>query len=218
MEAWCVPPMTYGEKPEARPASNPKAAAFQATFIRGGLVFMMHHHHYANDVMGWAGEMHQLAENCAAIWRDREDPAFPSWDSACLDLTRIMKPEVPEEHRVDGPESPERHADHKVGQWLLFHLSKTKMAELKQQASPTDGSYWISSYDAYMAKIWRVTSKQRARLFKPNATDKLVWGEAVDMRRRFTDPAVPQRLQGNVVYVALSTQSTVMPMTVDEVV
>lgn len=87
MDTWCVSPTTYGEKPEAQPASNPKASAFKASFIQGGLVFMMHHHHWANDVMGWAGELHQLAENCAAIWKPRETPALPSWDPACLDLS-----------------------------------------------------------------------------------------------------------------------------------
>src|SRR5688572_27175874 len=159
METWCVPPMTYGEKPEAQPVNRPKASAFQATFIEGGLVFMMHHHHYANDIMGWAGEMHQLAENCAAIWRNEE---LPSWDPACLDLSRITKPEVPEDQQVDGPIAPERHPDHKAGQWLLFHLPRSKTAELKKLASPTDGGYFISSYDAYTAYIWRILSKHRA--------------------------------------------------------
>lgn len=55
---YSVSPMTYGEKPEASLDNHPKVAAFQANFIRGGLVFMMHHHHTANDVMGWAGELH----------------------------------------------------------------------------------------------------------------------------------------------------------------
>ncbi|KAJ5779432.1 Transferase [Penicillium paradoxum] len=66
LNRWSVPPMTYGEKPEAHPDSSPVIAAYKANFIRGGLVFIMHHHHYSNDVMGWAGLVHQLAENCYA--------------------------------------------------------------------------------------------------------------------------------------------------------
>jgi hypothetical protein len=225
METWCVAPMTYGEKPEARPMNRPKASAFQATFIQGGLVFMMHHHHFGNDVMGWAGEMHQLAENCAAIWKNESQPSLPSWDPACLDLSRITKPEVPEDQRVDGPAFPERHPDHKLGQWLLFHLPKSKTAELKKLAAPTDDSYFISSYDAYMAHIWRLLSKHRAALFNSDPKEPVFWGEAVDMRRRFHDPPMLKRTQGNVVYVAMSTQTDLMstqtdltPLTVEEVV
>lgn len=48
-----VSPMTYAEKSAASLNTLPKAAAFQATFIRGGLVFMMHHHH--GGMMGWDG-------------------------------------------------------------------------------------------------------------------------------------------------------------------
>lgn len=219
MDTWCVQPMVYGEKPEAQPASNPKASAFKASFISGGLIFMMHHHHYANDIMGWAGEMHQLAENCAAIWRSSEDnPAsLPAWDPACLDLSRVTVADPPEEQRVDGPVPPLRHPDHRTGQWLLFHLPKSKTEELKQLASPGDGN-WISSYDAYMALIWRVLSKHRARLFKPDLKQNILWGEAVDMRRRFHDPPVPARIQGNVVWVALSAQSPVPQLTAEEVI
>ena len=218
METWCVPPMTYGEKPEAQPANNPTASAFKASFIKGGLVFMMHHHHYANDIMGWAGEMHQLAENCAAIWNSPSSPALPSWDPACLDLSRVTKPDLPKDQQVDGPVPPLRHPDHKLGQWLLFHLPKSKTEELKKLATPEDGSYWVSSYDAYMAYIWRMLSKHRTKLFKPDLSKPLLWGHAVDMRRRFHDPAVPPRLQGNVLWVAMSHQSTVLQLTGDEIV
>ncbi|KAL4737601.1 hypothetical protein BDV11DRAFT_206611 [Aspergillus similis] len=204
IKTWTVPPMTYGEKPEAQPASHPKASAFKASFIRGGLVFMMHHHHYCNDIMGWAGELHQLADNCAALWKSPDAPALPPWDCSCLDRSRVTKPDPPEDQRVDGPVSPLPHPDHKVGQWLLFHLPKSKAAELKKIASPEDGSYWISSYDAYMAYIWRALSKHRAKLFNPDPKLNLLWGEA--------------RIQGNVVFVALSTQNPTPQLTVEEVI
>lgn len=220
LDTWCVPPMTYGEKLEAQPVSSPKASAFKATFIPGGLVFMMHHHHYANDVMGWAGELRQLAENCAAIWNssDSSPPPPAPWDPACLDNSRLTRPELPESQRVDGPISPLRHSDHHPAQLILFHLPKSKAAELKQIASPEDGSYWISSYDAFSAYIWRMLSKHRARLFKPDPGEKLIWGEAVDMRRRLHDPPVPERVQRNVAFAALSIQSPMPQLTVQEVI
>jgi hypothetical protein len=227
LDTWCVTPMTYGEKPEAEPPNKPKVAAFKATFIRGGLVFMMHHHHYANDVMGWAGELHQLADNCAALWRasagkpDISEVAganLPPWDPGCLDLSRLTKPDPPENQRINGPTPPLRHPDHRVGQWLLFHLPKNKAAELKKLASPVDGSYWISSYDAFTAYIWRILSKHRAKLFDPDPEQQLFWGEAVDMRRRFHDPPVPRRIQGNVVGLGMSTQTPVPKRTAKEVI
>jgi hypothetical protein len=63
-----------------------------------------------------------------------------------------------------------------TGQFLLFHLPKSRAAELKKMATPEDGSYWISSYDAYATYIWRMLSKHRAKLFKPDMTGNLVWG------------------------------------------
>jgi len=121
---YSVSPMTYGEKPETSLDAHPKVAAFQANFIRGGLVFMMHHHHAANDVMGWAGELHQLAENCAAIWNKT---AFPPWDPTCLDVSLFTKEEYPADQQVDGPTPPQKHPDHRKSQWLLFHLPKSKV-------------------------------------------------------------------------------------------
>ncbi|KAK4188566.1 hypothetical protein QBC35DRAFT_495826 [Podospora australis] len=214
MSTWCVAPMTYGEKPEAHPSSQPKASAFKLSFITGGAVFMMHHHHYANDVMGWAGELHQLAENCAAVWNDT---SLPSWDKSCLGLSRLTV-EVPPEQQVDGPVSPAKHPDHKRASWLLFHLPKSKTAELKALAYPDEG--YISSYDAYTALLWGVLTKHRLKLFPDaNPSSTLLWGEAVDMRRRLKySPPIPARIQGNVVHVALSAQSVVPPLTVQDVV
>lgn len=120
-----VSPMTYGEKSAAFLGTQPKAAAFQATFIRGGLVFMTHHHHMGNDVMGWAGEFHQIAENCAAIWNKT---AFPPWDPACLDVSPFTKKDYPADQQVEGPPPPQKHSGHKKAQWLLFHLPKSKVS------------------------------------------------------------------------------------------
>ncbi|RYP72279.1 hypothetical protein DL770_007981 [Monosporascus sp. CRB-9-2] len=216
LDTWCVAPMTYGEKPEAQPANHPKVSAFKASFIRGGMVFMMHHHHYANDVNGWAAEMYQLAENCAAVWKSPDNPAYPPWDPACLDYSPISKPDP--ERLVEGPAPPLKHPHHKISQWLLFHLPKSKAAELKEMASPDEGSYWISSYDAYTAYIWRMLSKHRATLFKPDLKGNLLWGEAVNMRTRVHNPPLPERIQGNVVYVPLSMNNPTPQLTTGEVI
>ncbi|RDW84064.1 uncharacterized protein DSM5745_04390 [Aspergillus mulundensis] len=202
LNLWSVPPMTYGEKPEAHIDARPVVAAYKANFVRGGLVFVMHHHHYANDVMGWAGLTHQLAENCYAI---QNKTPFPHWDTANLDLTRLTKPDPPEEEQIDGPPQPQRHPAQLDGISLLFHLRQSKAAELKRLATPKDGS-WISTYDAFSAFIWRTLTRLRAPVFNPDPEKPgaLLWGEAVDMRRRMRDPPVPPRMQGNVVSAALS--------------
>lgn len=211
---WSVSPMTYGEKPEAHPDNSPVVAAFKANLIRGGLVFIMHHHHYANDVMGWAGFTHQLAENCYAIIHKT---TFPSWDPACLDLSRLTKKEVPEKEMVDGPKPQQRHPDHKAGVSLLFHLPKSKAAELKRLAMPTDGS-WISTYDAFSAFIWRTVTRLRAPVFHSDMSSHLMWAEAIDMRRRLHDPRCPERIQENVMFAAISSMAPVVQPTVAEVI
>ncbi|KAF7536761.1 hypothetical protein G7054_g4301 [Neopestalotiopsis clavispora] len=216
LDIWSVAPMTYGEKPEAEPRNKPKVSAFKISFVRGGMVFMMQNHHYANDVNGWSGSMYQLADNCAAIWKSPGIPDFPPWDPACLDYSAVTKP--PPETLVDGPISPATHPDHVPGQSLVFHLPKIKAAELKRLASSTEGNDWISTYDAYTAFIWRVLSKHRAKLFKPDLSKSLIWGEAVNMRTRLHDPAVAKRIQGNILYVPLSMTLPVPQLTAAEVI
>ncbi|KAG8667760.1 hypothetical protein FPOAC2_12950 [Fusarium poae] len=214
LEQWSVPPMTYGEKPEAHPDNSPVVSAFKANFIRGGLVFHIHHHHYANDVMGWAGFVHQLAENCYAAVNNTE---YPTWDPLNLDLSRLIKQEPPEDEKVDGPPPSERHPGHQGGVSLLFHLPKSKAAELKANAMPADGS-WISTYDAFSAFIWRNLTRIRAPVFNPDPSSTLYWCEAVDMRRRMHSPKVPPRIQHNVVFAVTSPTAPVTQPTVAQII
>ncbi|KAL4778832.1 transferase [Aspergillus varians] len=214
LNIWSVPPMTYGEKPEANPDNSPVVAAYKANFVRGGLVFIMHHHHYSNDIMGWAGLTHQLAENCYAI---KNKTPFPDWDPSNLDRSRITKPDPAEDVKVDSPPAPQRHPEQMTGISLLFHLPKSKAAELKSLATPQDGS-WISTYDAFSAFIYRNLTRVRAPVFKPDMSTSIFWMEAVDMRRRFHSPKVPPRLQGNIMSVAMGITAPVTQPTVSDVI
>ncbi|KAK7714069.1 hypothetical protein SLS64_004166 [Diaporthe eres] len=211
LKLWSVDPMTYGEKPEAHPDNRPVASAFKANFIRGGLVLHIHHHHYSNDVMGWAGFVHQLAENCHAV---ANKSSFPQWDQKNLDLSWFCKPDPPEASKVDGPPPQSRHPAHTTGQSLLFHLPKSKGAELKKLATPEDGT-WISTYDAFSAFMWRTLSRVRAPVFNTDLSSKLFWAEAIDMRRRME---VPARIQHNVMFAALSPTAPVEQPTAGEVI
>lgn len=213
-KTWIVPSMKWGKTPEADPNSHPVAAAFKADFVRGGLVFVMHSLHYANDALGWAGCARQLAENCYA---HANKAPFPPWDSACLDVSRVAKPEPPEDQKVDGPPEAWRHSDHSESVSLLFHLPKSKAAALKELLKPSDGS-WISTYDAFSALLWRTITRLRAPVFKPDPSSSLFWLEGVDMRRRFRNPTVPERMQRNVVAGISTALASVPQPTVAQVI
>ncbi|KUI65748.1 Shikimate O-hydroxycinnamoyltransferase [Cytospora mali] len=88
LKLWSVDPMTYGENPEAHPDNRPVASAFKAKFIRGGMVLHIHHHHYSNDVMGWADFTHQLSENCHAF---ANNTIYPPWGSKNLGLSKAAE-------------------------------------------------------------------------------------------------------------------------------
>ncbi|KAF9884967.1 hypothetical protein FE257_000877 [Aspergillus nanangensis] len=213
---WSIEPMTYGEKPEAHPDASPAVSAFLANFVDGGLVLITHMHHYANDVMGWSGFIHQLAENCHAI--EHHTP-FPLWDPACNDVSVVSKPDPPQEQRVEGPPAPARHPDQRPGQCLLFHLPKSKAAELKKLATPPDaGETWISTYDAFAAFIWRTATRLRQPTFQTPLDSPIFWCEAVDMRRRMLSPPVHPRIQHNVLWAALSDQAPFAQLTHAEVI
>lgn len=212
-KTWVIPGMEYGDKTECLPENNPKAAAFKANFIRGGMVFMMHSHHYANDIMGWAGMLHQLAENCNAIYNKTD---FPPWNPTCLDRSIFRKLDVPVDQQMDWPDSPGRDPGHKDCDALLFHLPKSRLAELKKLASPEDGSYWISSYDGLVAFMLRHWSRLRAPLFKPDLSQPLLFAKGVNMRPRI--PGIPLRTQGNALYALLSTVTPVAQLTAGEII
>ncbi|KAK1998374.1 acyltransferase [Colletotrichum falcatum] len=212
---WAVEPMTYGYTPEAALEQNPVTSAFKANFVRGGLVLSTHSHHAAADVMGWAGFVHQLAENCCAL---ATGAAYPAWDPACLGISRLLKPEPPEELKVEGPPPSDMDPGH-LGccSSYLFHLPKSKAARLKELARPEDGT-WVSTYDAFSAFIWRHLTRLRAPAYNPAPDSKLLYAETVDMRRRMHSPKPPARIQQNFAFVALSRMAPVVQPTVSELI
>ncbi|EOO00907.1 putative acyl transferase protein [Phaeoacremonium minimum UCRPA7] len=200
---WSVPPMTHGIKPEAHIDNSPAVSSFKANFIRGGLVFNIHVHHCSNDVMGWAAFTHQLAENCRAIHEAKT--SFSAWDPACLDRSRLLRKDVPEEAKVDGPAPGRPHPDLMPIEQLLFHLPKSKAARLKALATPSDGTSWISTFDAFSAFIWRTLLRLRMENFKADPSTTVLWMAPVDMRKRLHDPPCPPRTQGNVFSLVRAT-------------
>lgn len=207
LRLWSIPEMVWGEgNPAADAEKSPTTAAFQLNLAHGGLVFSMHSHHYASDVMGWSNFTRQLAENCYAVTHKTE---FPPWDPACIDASRFTR-HVPKASLVDGPPVAQRHPGHLAAQQAcLFHLPASKTARLKQLATPSDPGQWISTYDAMAAYLWRQLSKLRAPLHKPDPFEHGYFGEAVNMRSRLHDP-VP-RMMRNVICGAFGDSAPVKP-------
>ena len=203
LSAWSLEGMPYGENlPESNPYNSPITSGFQLNLIRGGAVLSSHIHHWAADLMGWSNFTRQLADNCRAIHVSRQTQSpieWPSWDPACIDVTRFCK-SVPKESLVDGPPVAPRHPDNPdEQQTLLFHLPASKAAKLKQLANPADGSSWVSTYDAMCAFVWRCLTRARVPYYKPaSLEERAPWfGESVAMRQRFHNPDPPQRMIRN---------------------
>ena len=149
---------------EASPNTSPAVAGFQLTFIPGGMILTVNIHHFAMDVTGTSGLVHQLAAHCYSL---EHGTSPPTWDASLIDRCRFIPPPIPEGAMVDPQLSPPRHPDWLSCAWLLFHIPPSKVAELKSLAMPTDGS-WVSTYDAVSAFLWRVLSKNRAHIYKPD--------------------------------------------------
>ncbi|KAK9416077.1 hypothetical protein SUNI508_09850 [Seiridium unicorne] len=192
--------MTYGAACDIN--DSPIVSGFQLNFIPGGMILCVHHHHYMFDVKGTESFVRQLAANCNSVMNDS---APPSWDDEFMNRSRFTTPMVPFEERVDPPPIPQRHPDHLPCLQLISHLSKSKAAELKCLASPTDGS-WISTYDAMVALWWRISIQTRVAFYpKTDTSGPALFNEAIDMRKR-VDPKLPEKFQGNALNISKSMQ------------
>ncbi|EFX03332.1 transferase [Grosmannia clavigera kw1407] len=162
------------------PGSPQPTMAFQLTFIRGGAIFGLSSHHWFMDALGCGSFINQLAANCAAVAYKTVPPAF---DENLMDRSRFIGPSLPENDLVDVSPPPALHTKRLPYAYLLFRLPHSKAAELKMLATPTDGSR-ISTYDAVVAYLWRINSKNRASIYKPTLWSKAIFGEPVNMRNK----------------------------------
>ncbi|RFU29700.1 hypothetical protein B7463_g6646, partial [Scytalidium lignicola] len=219
IDVLCNAPMTCGSKPEAHPDNRPAISSFKANFVPGGLILIIHGHHYSNGITGFNFLVEQLAGNCYAIAHATE---FPSFDMRCLDRSVLSflehdRPSNSKESQVDAPPRPGANMQHRQSQSLMFHLRKSRAAELKKAASSSDGS-WISTYDAVCAMIWRILSRIREPLYKPGLDYRLLWATGVSIHKLFTNPPLPAGFQGNSQVDIKSTMSTIPQLTLAEVI
>ncbi|KAI2616721.1 transferase family-domain-containing protein [Hypoxylon sp. NC1633] len=195
---------------ERHPSTSPEVSGFQLTFVRGGCILAVHRHHLVCDVSGLTSLVRQIAGNCRAVFANAE---LPDWDDAWMDRSRFITPTVADVDQVQPPEAPQRHPDWLPCSWLLFHINQANVAELKQLATPDDGT-WISTYDAIVAFLWRIITKNRADIYKPDLSAPAIFMVSVNMRNRL-NPPVHERYQGNLVCGGLSFRQGNVPTLAD---
>ncbi|KAM0193142.1 hypothetical protein ACHAPI_007872 [Fusarium lateritium] len=211
-------PMTCGSKPEAHPDNSPIVASAKANFIPGGLLLTLSTHHWTNGLNGFASFVKQLSENCYAITNGTE---FPSFDPKCMDRSLFgpfgsdSLPSLGKQ--VDAPPRQKRNLQHKHSQFLLFHLPKSRAQELKRVATPSDGT-WITTFNAICALLWRVSSRLREPVYKPVLSYKPLWAGGVSVGRLFTNPPMPERIQGNLQMDITSEMTDVPQLTLAEII
>ncbi|KAI0968597.1 transferase family-domain-containing protein [Xylaria arbuscula] len=195
---------------ERHPRTCPDVCAFQLTFVRGGCILAVHRHHLVCDVAGLTSFVRQIAGNCRAVFAGAE---LPDWDETWMDRSRFITPPVPLADQVQPPDAPKRHPGWLPCSWLLFHIDQAKVAELKKLATPDDGT-WISTYDAIVAFLWRIITKNRAAIYEPDLSGPAVFLVSVNMRQRL-NPPIHERYQGNLVCGGLSFRQENPPSLAD---
>lgn len=223
----------FGRTEEAKPVNRPVLASYKATFIPGGLVLAIQSHHFTNGIFGWQAYVTLLSESCYAIANKTK---LPYLDRRCLDRTpygsflgfdRQPSPfpagQSPSKDEILGsalapqPQiSP--HLKSLPLQSLIFHLPKSKGAELKKHASPTDGSSRISTYNATCALMWRVFCKIREPVYKPGLDFIPLFGTGVSLAKHYRDVGIPDQLQGSLQFDITSAGSPLPQFTLAEVI
>jgi hypothetical protein len=211
--------MTCGSKPEAYPDNRPVISSFKANFIPGGLILIIHGHHYADGITGFNSLAELLAGNCHSIAHATE---FPSFDMRCLDRSSFSfleneRPSNSKNALVNAPPQTGANMQLRQSQSLIFHLRKSSAAKLKSAATSSDGS-WISTYDAVCAMLWRVLSRIREPLYKPGLDYKPLWATGVSIHKLFTNPPLPAGYQGNSQVDIKSNTSTIPQFTLAEII
>ncbi|GAD98959.1 hypothetical protein NECHADRAFT_46286 [Paecilomyces variotii No. 5] len=195
------------------PDSNPLLLGVQANLISGGLVLVIHYHHWALDFTGFASFVRQWSDNSHAL---ASGTPAPKLDPACLDRSLLNRHSKLAQHeRVDAQPIPPAHRGYLAGSLLLFHLTRSKAEKLKNLATSEAGPR-ISTYDAFIALWWRLLSKHRAQTYQADIRRPAVLFEVINIRNRVTPP-LPERYMGNAVLLA-SSESQTDKLTVKEVI
>ncbi|KAH7025078.1 uncharacterized protein B0I36DRAFT_295863 [Microdochium trichocladiopsis] len=192
-------PMIVANIPEAHPDNSPPMVSLKINYIRGGLIITLATHHYWNSLSGMLSFNELLSANCR---HEAYGTPLPTFDPVALDRTTIDRyalEQLPAPSEADmitaPPRSPGRNAAFRPSCSAMFHLPKSRGAQLKALATPEEG--WISTYDAVCGLLWRVLSRLREPVYSPGWDSLPVWAQSVSFHRIFKNPPLPAQLQGN---------------------
>ena len=193
----------------ARPKTNTDVAPVfivQANFIRGGLILCFSAMHTALD----GNSLGELIRMFATICRGEEispsdisagnldrNAAFPSLYPGEKALTH-------ENLRHDPIKiQPAPAPVHPQPIWTSFHLSRSSLTKIKDEASQNlPPATWISTDDALAALTWRAVTQ--ARSSRLDLTSNSTFVRAINARRHCSPP-LPASFIGNVVICANTT-------------
>ncbi|KAK2767172.1 trichothecene 3-o-acetyltransferase [Colletotrichum kahawae] len=117
-------------------------------------------------------------------------PDMKQWAKLDQKLKKFVK------HLDTAPQPPPPDFEMPATSEVLFHFPKSKIAQLKAAAFPTDSATWVSSYDSIMALCWRCISRARQLSLTKGSTTALMY--AVNGRDRL-NPQLAKYYVGNVV-------------------
>ena len=199
---------------------GPVVAAFQATFIEGGVIMGSAISHQVSDGLGvdafcatWSAYSKEATTGEPA----NLDPNIPPQN-----LFTAARPSSEEWEKLRGkypslkyntepPPPPPADFVPPVVTTRVFHFPKSKLAQLKAECSvglPKDGVEFVSSYDAVAALWWRAMLRARRSYVHYNDEAKTSAVHAVNLRKRVEEP-VSRRFIGSSVALPYSDTLTV---------
>ncbi|KAK8118178.1 uncharacterized protein PG998_006459 [Apiospora kogelbergensis] len=198
---------------------GPVVAAFQATFIKGGVIIATSVSHQVCDGLGWdafstawaayakaaaTGEPAVLDRHIPPhdYFTARTKPAPAEWEALRGRYPTLQYRTTP------APPPPADFAMPEV-KTRVFHFPRRRLAALKAECSRgLPAGAFVSSYDAVAALWWRAILRSKRPLlgFADGEPTKCV--HAVNLRKR-ADPPVPARFIGTAVALPWSAALTV---------
>lgn len=183
-------------------------STFQITFIDGGLILAAAIHHNCSDGPGCNGFLTTWAENSAAA--SRGEPFKPiDVANTARDQLSAPKPSAERWQELDGkfpilknlrapPPAPPADFMMPNLKIRMWHVPRSRAAELKALCAQADEEKWVSTYDCIMALFWKTITRAKLPLLKPAMSKEVILVHAVNTRNML-EPPLPDRFLGNAV-------------------
>ncbi|ROW10597.1 hypothetical protein VMCG_02063 [Cytospora schulzeri] len=198
---------------------GPVVAAFQATFIRGGVIIGSAISHQVSDGLGcdafmstWAAYS-KAATTGSPVGLDPDIPPhtlFTAKSKPTPEEWEALRGQYPTmKYNTAPPPPPPADFVPPVVKTRVFHFPRSKLAQLKAEcaAGQPEGDY-ISTYDAVAALWWRAVLRAKQPLLGLTDADATHAIHAVNMRRRAGRP-ISSRYIGSSVALPHSEYVTV---------